>query len=164
MVTTSKILFHRKLLLTSAKMIFISPKWQLGRHLTFQLVVRVLEVEQVSLHDYRKNFFSYSLVSCSTNVIFLHLFPCSEIMDEVGRKEKEAGVFPDPDIDIFMKVFLSITIPHVYFSSVTTSCHKYISVLLCFLYLNWTVNIKINYNGSCHIVDSILRCSFTKIS
>lgn len=26
-------------------------------------------------------------------------------MDEVGRKEKEAGVFPDPDIDIFMKVF-----------------------------------------------------------
>ncbi|KAL8114978.1 hypothetical protein AgCh_021704 [Apium graveolens] len=27
----------------------------------------------------------------------------AEIMDEVGRKEKEAGIFPDPDIDIFMK-------------------------------------------------------------
>nr|XP_017234537.1 PREDICTED: pleiotropic drug resistance protein 3-like [Daucus carota subsp. sativus]XP_017234538.1 PREDICTED: pleiotropic drug resistance protein 3-like [Daucus carota subsp. sativus] len=27
----------------------------------------------------------------------------AEIMNEISRKEKEAGVFPDPDIDVFMK-------------------------------------------------------------
>lgn len=32
------------------------------------------------------------------------LFDCEEIMMEVSRREKEAGIFPDPDIDTYMKV------------------------------------------------------------
>lgn len=31
-------------------------------------------------------------------------------MVEVSRREKEAGVFPDPDIDTYMKVSLSLNI------------------------------------------------------
>lgn len=33
---------------------------------------------------------------------------CEDIMIEVSRKEKEAGIVPDPDVDTYMKVLLSL--------------------------------------------------------
>lgn len=38
------------------------------------------------------------------NVDVIILLDCEEIMMEVSRREKEAGIFPDPDIDTYMKV------------------------------------------------------------
>lgn len=76
-------------------------------------------------------------------------------MNEISRKEKEAGVFPDPDIDVFMKVISILFSVHCY--SVTILC-EHITIILCFFNLKWTVNIDITDNGfnSCHIVESIL--------
>lgn len=30
-----------------------------------------------------------------------------EIMMEVSRREKQAGIFPDPDVDAYMKVYFN---------------------------------------------------------
>ena len=39
------------------------------------------------------------------NILSLCVFFASlEILEEVIRKEEEAGIIPDPDIDMFMKV------------------------------------------------------------
>jgi hypothetical protein len=32
----------------------------------------------------------------------------SDIMTEITRKEKEQGIFPDPDIDTYMKVIIVV--------------------------------------------------------
>jgi len=32
------------------------------------------------------------------------ILPFSELLEEVTRREKEAGIYPDADVDAFMKV------------------------------------------------------------
>lgn len=56
---------------------------------------------------------SYPLVSCSQfqficylNLAeFLHFFP--ELLQALSRREKQEGIKPDLDIDVFMKVVIS---------------------------------------------------------
>jgi len=41
---------------------------------------------------------------------------CKDIMMEISRREKEAGIVPDPDIDTYMKVH-SVTISNFFLSA-----------------------------------------------
>lgn len=68
-----------------------------------QPVVRVLEVDKVL---YFTAIFKNQINGQTTCTY--SLFFGKEIMLEVSRREKAAGIVPDPDIDAYMKVTLQI--------------------------------------------------------
>ena len=88
----------------------------------------MLEAEQVSIpycSHYR--LFSYdvpSLHNSDNNNSTICCWPNEDIMVEVSKREKEAGIIPDPDVDTYMKVpfaspvfFSFMWCSHMYFCS-----------------------------------------------
>lgn len=87
-------------------MIYISLKWLSGKPLIFHHDVRVLEAGEVCPAKYKYPFVFWTYFHNNKWRDFLFSFFPKEILTVLTRKEKEAKIVPDPDIDTYMKVFL----------------------------------------------------------
>ena len=69
--------------------------------LTYQLSHRLTAIFYLEHAEFRP----FKKLLRQVNILSLYVFFASlEILKEVIRKEEEAGIIPDPDIDMFMKV------------------------------------------------------------
>lgn len=97
MDTLLKSLFHRGHLLMLVNKIGMCQRWLWGKHLISQHVVRVLDVNMVS-HDL------WDIVHAYWSPWWQTISFATDMLEELARREKSAGIKPDEDLDIFMKV------------------------------------------------------------
>ena len=50
----------------------------------------------------------------NTKVTKKNLLPHAELLKELAKKERQQGIYPDPEVDLFMKVCTSLLTYSIY--------------------------------------------------
>lgn len=95
-------LYPNELLLMSVKMIFILEKWQLEKPWPSPHGSKELELVMVS--PQHCNLYTVQKFHMQNQVLTKIILHSADLLAEVSRREKEANIKPDPDIDVYMKV------------------------------------------------------------
>ena len=102
MVMSYMSLYLKELQLTSVKMMSISEKWLSEKHWLFLQGVKALDHVMVSLWFISVSLFFLKFYRVMCNRIYIKNF--ADMLAELSRRERDANIKPDPDLDIFMKV------------------------------------------------------------